>query len=339
MTLARITDHVEQGLALLITQYRGKPRLAAWTSAYLRQVQVLEDAIYDVLIKRMIDNASGEQLDVVGRIVGEPRDDNDDANLRIFINARIRMNRSRGNSDDVLAVLQLISATPVRFAEYRAATIFIGALVVTDRDPVLIYNRMHGTKAGGVKLTFVVPTTNTRALLARSVGDADDPLHAAGDATNERPTLSSAAEPFDLSTSHTLQIDLAYDDAGITPAFARTAIVTFANTDFAIATAATAAEVAAALAYRLPWNFAGTVEEAAGTIVITGRRKGVLSTLTISGNAGTALGFAGALEAGTGDTTFGLAADVVTQRSPNAPPPVVPGLPIVGFADPPSVDE
>lgn len=186
--LDHVLDHVEQGLNLLIDQYKGKPRLTGWLKAYLRQVQDLEDAAYDVLIKRLIYNAQDAQLDVIGKIVGELRDGRDGEAYRIGIYARVRINRSRGNVDDVLAVLALITTTPVVFHEYRNACLSLTFLAVTEYDPVAIYKPLSETKAAGVKFTMIVPTTNTLMLLPMTWNGTSDPDHAVGDAN--APTLA-----------------------------------------------------------------------------------------------------------------------------------------------------
>jgi hypothetical protein len=180
--LDHMLDHVEQGLDRLLDQYKGKPRIAGWIKAYLRQVQQLEDAAYDVLIKRLIDNAKDVQLDMVGRIVGELREGRDDDFYRVCIYARVRINRSRGNVDDVLAVLALITVTPVVFHEYRNACLSLTFLAVTEYDPVAIFKPLSQTKAGGVKFTMIVPTTNSIMLLPMTWDGTSDPNFAVGDA-------------------------------------------------------------------------------------------------------------------------------------------------------------
>lgn len=163
-----VLDHVDQGLLRLLNQFKGRPRIAAWNRAYLNQCQKLEDAIFDVLIKRTIDAAEGVQLDALGRIVGELRDDLPDDDYRIFILARIYINKSQGHLSDVLKVLAYIISTPVRVFEYPAC-IAIESSLILARDPVVVYNHLRQTKAGGIKLSLVVPTSNTAQAKPNSV--------------------------------------------------------------------------------------------------------------------------------------------------------------------------
>jgi hypothetical protein len=183
MPIERIPDHDAQGQALLIEQFQGKPRLEAWLRSYLRQVQLLEDATYDVLIKRLLENAVAAQLDAIGRIVGQPRQDQQDDLYRIFIAARIRINRSNGTSKDLLAVLAIINAIPFLFEDAPPATVVVEFLEPTAFDPVLLLGLLRDTKAGGVALSMHVPTTDPDHQFRYSdIDDADVADNGYGDA-------------------------------------------------------------------------------------------------------------------------------------------------------------
>lgn len=157
--LEHITDHVDQAQALLISQYQEKPRLAAWLKSYTKQVQDLADAIWDVCEKRLLDNATGPELKVLGRIVGEPDTGHDDDTYRHLIAVRIRINRSKGRASDVIAVLRLLTSVPYLFDDVPMANM----LIELEEPPAVpadeIYTRLHQTKGGGIGLHFVVATT------------------------------------------------------------------------------------------------------------------------------------------------------------------------------------
>lgn len=112
MTLARVTNHVEAGLDLLLEQYKGKPRIAALITSELEQIQKLEDAIWEVILGRLIDTAVGVQLDALGKIVGQKRQGAGDEVFRARIRARIWANRSLGHPDDIIKVVQLATGLP-----------------------------------------------------------------------------------------------------------------------------------------------------------------------------------------------------------------------------------
>jgi hypothetical protein len=156
MPLTKIDDHVEQGLALLISQYRDKPRIAALLSSYLRRVQELEDAIFDVLVARLIDNAVGAQLAAIGRIVGQTNEGNwDDDTYRLFIKARIRANQSNGHGDDVIDVLNLVEAADFVLSEVYPAAMYVDFATPTDADPIILMELARRAKPAGVRLQLL----------------------------------------------------------------------------------------------------------------------------------------------------------------------------------------
>lgn len=155
---ARYSAHVKEGLDRLLSQYAEKPIFRAWLTAYLKQVQLLEDATYDVIVLRLLDKATNAQLDALGRIVGEKRKGRDDETYRTFIRARIYINRSQGRAQDMIDVLYLITTTPLIFNEYFPASFWVEFLEVPEYDPVLILTMLRDTKAGGVGLGMLSPT-------------------------------------------------------------------------------------------------------------------------------------------------------------------------------------
>lgn len=156
MPLVKIENHVEQGLALLLLQYRDKPRLAALISSFLRRVQELEDADFDVLIKRLLDNATGEQLNVIGRIVGQVNEASwNDETYRLFIKARIRANQSNGHGNDVIDVVNLVEAADFVLREYYPATMFVDFATAPAVAPLILIALARRAKGSGVRLQLL----------------------------------------------------------------------------------------------------------------------------------------------------------------------------------------
>lgn len=175
---------VQEGLDLLLDQFKNKPRIEGWLKSYLRQTQLLVDAAYDVLVKRWIDNATGAQLDAIGRLVGEGRKGREDELYRLFIRARIRINRSAGKVTDVLEVLAIISpGTSVRYHESYPAGIVIVYLEAPEYDTQILFEMLRDTKAGGVRLNVVAPTGDPSKLFLYDDVDAplNEPDHGYGD--------------------------------------------------------------------------------------------------------------------------------------------------------------
>lgn len=185
MAPRRYPRHVEEGLDLFIEQYKRKPYIEAWTRSYLKAIQELDDAIHTTIIARWIAFAVGAQQDMIGRIVGEPRKGRSDAVYKIFLLARVFINRSRGRTQDVLDVLFLIAPIDLWFAEFFPASLFIELEEEPPHDPVLILTMLRDTKAAGVGLVLIAPTTDEdHRFLWGGVGEADVGDNGFGDVNN-----------------------------------------------------------------------------------------------------------------------------------------------------------
>jgi hypothetical protein len=135
MALERIPNHFHEGLLKLVPPFWGKPRIAAFLQSFLDRVTDLEDAAWDVLEARTIDNADKTRLEVLGRVVGQPRlGFADDETYRAVIRGKIRTSRSRALSDDIIEVVRLITQTtlPVRIEHFAPATVWT---ILTEPAP------------------------------------------------------------------------------------------------------------------------------------------------------------------------------------------------------------
>ncbi len=109
MTIIKNENYVEEALDLLLEQFKNKAYIEALLSSYVTQIQLSENANYDVWYNFLIDNANDAQLDVLGIFVGEVRRSVDNDEYRIYIKARIAINRSSGKIPEILAILQIIA--------------------------------------------------------------------------------------------------------------------------------------------------------------------------------------------------------------------------------------
>lgn len=108
MTLAQITDHEDRAVARIVGKLRDKPRIEALVRALVSPFQEIEDTLW-ALFESNVDTATGDELDVYGRVVGEDRNgETDDDVYRRRIRARIAANRSNGTAEDLIIVSRLI---------------------------------------------------------------------------------------------------------------------------------------------------------------------------------------------------------------------------------------
>lgn len=138
------SDHVAEALDRLVEQWR-KPNIQALVAAVVGPCQALEDALQDLLTLRSPLTATDNALDVIGRLVGQPRNGvTDDDEYRRYVLGRISTNRSRGTYEELIRITRLVA-----LPEYSAG---IGVAI-----------RQEGTAAVVVALTNTDAITMTQA--------------------------------------------------------------------------------------------------------------------------------------------------------------------------------
>lgn len=157
-------DHAARGVARLIDRYR-KPRTSALLASWLDEVQEAEDALWQLMVERWLSTAEGEQLDVLGRIVGEPRRGRDDATYAIWISARNMVSRSSGRTEEMLAIARKLIAPEdlIALEEYfPAAMVFRLTGTFTLDMGYQIAFMLRQAKAAGVlfQMTWAVAGTS-----------------------------------------------------------------------------------------------------------------------------------------------------------------------------------
>lgn len=163
--IEQIADYAGEAELRPISQYQGKPRLLAWILSYVNRCQELENAAWDVILKRMIDNAEAAQLDTIGKIVGQLRNRQTDGTYRIYITARIRVNRSLGHADDAIDVLRLIEAALFTYTEFYPGVAIVEYLTSPTADPRILSDIAQQAVSAGVRLFLITTEDEDDAFL------------------------------------------------------------------------------------------------------------------------------------------------------------------------------
>jgi len=71
--MSEIVEHVNQVESKLVTQFKDSKNLINYIKTLLLESDTLEQAFADIVDKRWIDTATGDNLDVIGAIVGQTR--------------------------------------------------------------------------------------------------------------------------------------------------------------------------------------------------------------------------------------------------------------------------
>lgn len=159
--ISHTLDHAAQAVARLARQFRTKARIAALVEAFATEVQLFEDAVYELFphVTFGVDNAEGVQLDLLGAIVGQVRGSSvNDAEYRTRIKARVRARLSSGAVEEVLAVfVALVGATAVIVATDAPPAGFdleIQEVAVSAVNAPLFAGFLHDAKAAAVYGVF-----------------------------------------------------------------------------------------------------------------------------------------------------------------------------------------
>jgi hypothetical protein len=155
--LQYIANHEEIAARKLAPPFWGKPNVAALLSSFMREIQTLEDTVWEMLELRTLRLADLPRLKVLGKIVGQPRLAFDTESYRLLIEARGLANVSRGRGSDLLAVLNLLLGE----GEYTLLAVGNATLFLTALQPVnanglaMVAQILPDTRGGGVGLQFL----------------------------------------------------------------------------------------------------------------------------------------------------------------------------------------
>lgn len=183
-------DHCDDALNKLLEQYKGKPRIEAFLCALVDQIQDLEAAQWQLLDIRALDNAQGEQLKGIGRILGEEQGSFDEETFRALLRAKVRVLRSSGRFDDLVEVLFLVqgSETGVTLTERFPAAFEIQTTNALNASIGELARRfLRAAKGAAIRLQFLwstyapassfafSSTSSVQTSSARGFGDTANP--------------------------------------------------------------------------------------------------------------------------------------------------------------------
>ena len=119
---------------LLLSQFHESPNLNAVQNAFFEQITELE-TVFEQL-RNLINQAAGAQLDMLGKIVGQKRLGMSDIDYKLWIDARILLNKSRGTEPDLRELLRVLIGCEVEIWEHPETvfTVLIGQTYHQDAN-------------------------------------------------------------------------------------------------------------------------------------------------------------------------------------------------------------
>lgn len=139
-----IASHYQAAVDRLASKFADVPELLSILEVFSGQIQALETALWDLLTKRWIDSGEGAQLDVIGRVVLQPRGASTDPVYRLQLKARIKSLLSSGGPEEILSIFRLLHAGDLRLEEDYPAGFRLhleGVEALSNLDVLLTYLR------------------------------------------------------------------------------------------------------------------------------------------------------------------------------------------------------
>lgn len=162
MTWSKSTTRVSDAQALWTYQLTGKANIDALTSLFATESQSWEEIAEDIQQARAIDTAVGDQLDQLGALVGQPRNGLTDERYRVWLKARIYVNRSSGVPSEIYGAAYIILGQD---ADLFLRQIPVGhALVSRTKSTVVpgdLYTLLQSASAVTVPFQYWYPTWET----------------------------------------------------------------------------------------------------------------------------------------------------------------------------------
>ena len=155
MSLTENINHVEEAIGYLLEQFKDQPNIAAFLTAFVEQLQIIEATAWDLYLGRSLDTAIGSQLDVLGRIVGRARTGEDDDTYRLYLRAQILINRSSGTAPEIIAIVELITNqllgnNGIHTQDWPPAKFGVYVPYLNGADPAVLLALIKLAKAAGV---------------------------------------------------------------------------------------------------------------------------------------------------------------------------------------------
>jgi hypothetical protein len=149
-----ITDYPERTAALLIEQFEPSEDLQSFVKALSSPANEIEKVLFDLKHQRNITFGDGVQLDLIGELIGEPRNGKDDDDYRQALFLRPNINKSYGEGEILISVLkQLTKATEVLLLESEPKTVSL-FYKSTSSVPNNLQESLEAVADAGVKINI-----------------------------------------------------------------------------------------------------------------------------------------------------------------------------------------
>ena len=149
----------------ILSQFEDSPIIKSIIESMLLECDAVEDMFHQLLDERMLLIAIGSQLDVIGSLVGEARDNRLDEEYRQAIFTRIAINTSTATINDLLDISKIYSGSNrSRLWEHPSASAQYSVFVNQATNTPGLLDTFETASPAGVSLVHIFYSNSDDAL-------------------------------------------------------------------------------------------------------------------------------------------------------------------------------
>lgn len=160
-------EYIAEYLKMIVMQYAGKSKAVADIRVKLSSYSKIYSVINDFFTEFDLDQAFGEQLNLLGRIVGITNASLTDSQLRFFIRAKIFKNvaSAKMSTDEAVSLLDayiflLQGAGYVVDTQKMSLVVYVDTSIVSEEVLIAINDSKLFVQPMGVGISFVSSNIN-----------------------------------------------------------------------------------------------------------------------------------------------------------------------------------
>lgn len=154
----RLVDEAE---SLLLYQFKDAPKLKNLIRSLVMPLETIVEDIEALGDGLHIDEASGHLLDMLGRIIGQPRAGLSDEDFRRWLKLRINLNRCHGTPEELFGILKLLLGADfqVTMTEHRPKDVVFTFFVPLKISKRIVFSLLQEASPICIKHHFINATT------------------------------------------------------------------------------------------------------------------------------------------------------------------------------------
>lgn len=107
--LVEIVDHTDRAIANLLFQFKEADNIKGLVKVFTDELQIVEAEAIKLLTLRILEIATGKQLDNIGEVLKTPRRNQTDEEYRATLKIRNVRQTASGTTEDILDILRLFT--------------------------------------------------------------------------------------------------------------------------------------------------------------------------------------------------------------------------------------